>query len=145
MPLFYTFYCIVNNWTIQPSAGCDLIILLPDDLSLLGEVTPLVDWSDVLNFDQAGLNHRKIEDNIFFALHNSSRPTQPHSVITNYDNDHFVDHRLDFKLLFVHLEMSLLDSTQGLKRVNSRQYNTELIALTLRRYRSLLKYNHLCS
>ena len=41
--------------------------------------------------------------------------------------------------------MSLLDSTQGLKRVNSRQNNTELIALTLRRSRSLLKYSHLCS
>ena len=51
---------------------------------------------------------------------------------SNYDNDHFVDQRLDFKLLFVHLEMSVLDSTQGLKRVNSRQNNTELIALTFR-------------
>ena len=37
--------------------------------------------------------------------------------------------------------MSLLDSTQGLKRVNSRQNNTELIALTLRRSTSLLTYN----
>ena len=94
------------------------------DLSLLGEVTLSVDWSDVLNFDQAGLSHRKIEDNILFALHNSSHPTQPHSVIANYDNDHFVDQRPDFKLLFVHLEMSLLDSTQGFKRVNSRQINS---------------------
>ena len=90
-----------------------------------------MDWSDVLNFDQAGLSHRKIEDNILFALHNSSHPTQPHSVIANYDNDHFVDQRLDFKLLFVHLQMSLLDSTQGLKLVNSGQNNTEFIALTL--------------
>ena len=96
-------------------------------------------WSDVLNIDQAGLSHRKIEDNILFALPNSSHPTQPHSVIANYDNDHFVDQRLDFKLLVVHLEMSLLDSTQGLKRVNSGQNNTEFTALTLRRSRSLLK------
>ena len=58
-----------------------------------------MDWSDVLNFDQAGLSHRKIEDNIF-ALHNSSRPTQPHLVVANDDNDHFVDQRLHFKLLF---------------------------------------------
>ena len=84
-------------------------------------------------------------NNIPFDLHNSSHPTQPHSVIANYDNDHFVDQRLDFKLLFVHLEMSLLNSTQGLKRVNSRQNNTELRALTLRRSRSLLKYNQLYS
>ena len=98
-----------------------------------------MDWSDVLNFDQAGLSHRKIKDNILFALHNSSHPTQPLSVIANYDNDDFVDQRLDFKLLFVHLEMSLVDSTQGLKRVNLGQNNTEFIALTLRRSRSLLK------
>ena len=46
--------------------------------------------------------------------------------------------RLDFKLLFVHLEMSLMDST------DSRQNDTK-IALTLRWSRSLLKCNHLCS
>ena len=98
-----------------------------------------MDCSDVLNFDQAGLSHHKSEDNILFALNNSSHPTQPHSVIANHENDHFVDQRFDFTLLFVHLEMSLLDSTQGLKRVNSGQNNTEFIGLTLRRSRSLLK------
>ena len=98
-----------------------------------------MDWLDVLNFDQGGLSHHKTEDNILFALHNSSHPTQPYSVIANYENDHFVDQRFDFTLLFVHLEMSLLDSTQGLKRVNSGQNNTEFIGLTLRRSRSLLK------
>ena len=82
---------------------------------------------------RAGLGHRRPGDNILSALHNSSHPTYPHSVTANYDNDHFVDEaRLQTLICTLKLEMSLLDSTQGLKRVNSRQNNTELIALTLR-------------
>ena len=73
---------------------------------------------------------------------NSSHPTQPHSVIANYDNDHFVDE----------VRLQTLISAFGnfsyrfywLKCVNSTQNDTK-IALTVRGSRSLLKYNHLCS
>ena len=60
--------------------------------------------------DRAGLGHRRPGDNILFALHNSSHPTYPHSVTANYDNDHFVD-EARLQLLFLHLEMSLVNST----------------------------------
>ena len=80
------------------------------------------------------------------ALHNSSHPTQTHSIIDKYhDNDHFVDEARLQNLILLYIWKCLFwILLSSLKCVSSRQNDIE-IALTLRRIRSLLKYCHLCS
>ena len=100
LPLLFTFYSIENNSEIQP-AGCNLIILL--NVSIHPASQPAsqpaisIERSDPFSglircyFVGAGLSHPRTEDIILFVLQNSLHSTQPHSVIVNYDKDHFVD------------------------------------------------------
>ena len=85
LPLFFTFYSIVNNSEIQP-AGCNLIILL--NLSIHPSIHPSrqpasqpasqpaisIERSDAFSglircyFNRAGLRHPRTEDIILFVL-----------------------------------------------------------------------------
>ena len=77
LPLFFTFYSIVNNSEFQP-AGCNLIILL--NLSIHPSIHPAsqpaisIERSDAFSglircyFNRAGLRHPRTEDIILFVL-----------------------------------------------------------------------------
>ena len=74
------------------------------------------------------MSHPRTEDIILFVLQNSLHPTQPHSVIANYDKDHFVDEARLQPLICTCLFWIPLTQTRELET------NDNEIALTLRRY-----------